>query len=123
MKNPYWFLDQERYYWSVVLVFNGNPINLLFSILRLLKFENVTSKEVVNGLVGVVDAELLKTVFLKIFKSEIDNFETGIIELPLDSAVKALAYPKISKMFMHVRCGLLCDLSIGIDELPPPELL
>ena len=64
------FLAEHVYDWLVVTEADWIPLNLLFGVLRLLQLKNVLVEEVLQVLVGVVDAHLLKAVMLKIFKSK-----------------------------------------------------
>lgn len=54
----------------IVLKLDVNPLDLLLGVLLLLHFENVAIEELLDFLVGVVDAKLLEAVFLKILKSK-----------------------------------------------------
>jgi hypothetical protein len=48
----------------IVRVGDWSPLNLLFGVLCLLQLEDVLVEEVVQVLVGVVDAQLFKAVLL-----------------------------------------------------------
>ena len=48
----------------VVGVGDGGPLDLLLGVLGLLQLEDVLVEEVVQVLVGIVDAQLLKAILL-----------------------------------------------------------
>lgn len=57
-----WFLAYEVKYFLVVLELNAGPVDPLLVVLMLLQLEDVPDKELLQVLVAVVDAHLLKAV-------------------------------------------------------------
>ena len=68
MQDSCWFTGNEVYHRLVVLVIYIQPINFLFCILLLFQSENMLVEEKLEGLIGIVDTQLLKTVGVEILK-------------------------------------------------------
>ena len=54
----------------VILELHVSPLNLFLGIFLLLHLEDVAVEELLDLLVGIIDAELLETVLLKVLKSK-----------------------------------------------------
>jgi hypothetical protein len=65
-----WLVFNQVQHSLVVLELNISPLDLLLRVLLLLHLEDVAVEELLDLFVRIIDAELLKAVFLKILKAK-----------------------------------------------------